>query len=188
MKSSASSRLATVYASIPLLVIAVLWLVLLRDPHAPRRFLQHGRRRTLQTMGDAHDLRRFVLAQEGVYDTAVRELRAGRKLSHWMWFVFPQIAGLGHSAMSQKYAIGSLAEAEAYVAHPVLGPRLLECARILTALTGTSARGIFGAVDAQKLRSSMTLFARAAPEQRVFADVLAQYFDSAEDPATLERL
>ena len=102
--------------------------------------------------------------------------------------VFPQIAGLGHSAMSQKYAIGSFPEARAYVAHPVLGPRLLECARVLTELAGTSAGEVFGPVDAQKLRSSMTLFARAVPDQPLLRDVLAQYFDGVEDPATLERL
>jgi uncharacterized protein (DUF1810 family) len=129
-----------------------------------------------------------VDAQEGVYERAAGELRAGRKTSHWMWFVFPQIAGLGRSPMAQRYAIGSLAEAEAYVAHPVLGPRLLECARILTELRGRSARDVLGDVDAQKLRSSMTLFARAAPEHPVFGEVLGAYFDGTEDPATLERL
>jgi uncharacterized protein (DUF1810 family) len=134
------------------------------------------------------DLRRFVEAQEGAYDAAVRELRAGRKTSHWMWFVFPQIAGLGRSATAQRYAIGSAADAQAYLAHRVLGPRLLECARILTGLSGRTALEIFGPVDAQKLRSSMTLFARAAPEQPVFAEVLAAYFDGAEDPATVELL
>src|SRR3954447_20907236 len=106
-------------------------------------------------MSDPHDLHRFVLAQEGVYDAAVSELRAGRKTSHWMWFVFPQIAGLGRSPTAQRYAIASLAEAEAYLAHPVLGPRLHECARILTELRGRSASEVFGGVDAQKLRSSM---------------------------------
>jgi uncharacterized protein (DUF1810 family) len=139
-------------------------------------------------MSDPHDLRRFELAQQDVCDRALGELRDGRKMSHWMWFVFPQIAGLGRSVMSQKYAINSLAEARAYVAHPVLGPRLLECARILTQLAGTSATEVFGPVDAEKLRSSMTLFARAAPDQPLFRDVLAQYFDGTDDPATLERL
>jgi uncharacterized protein (DUF1810 family) len=139
-------------------------------------------------MSDPYDLRRFVLAQERVYEVAVSELRAGHKTSHWMWFVFPQIAGLGRSATAQKYAVVSLAEAEAYVAHPVLGPRLLECARILTQLSGRSAQDIFGAVDARKLQSSMTLFARGAPEHPVFGEVLRVYFDGAEDPATLQRL
>jgi uncharacterized protein (DUF1810 family) len=139
-------------------------------------------------MSDPYDLRRFVLAHEGVHERAVGELRGGRKTSHWMWFVFPQIAGLGRSPMAQRYAIDSLAEAQAYVAHPVLGPRLLEAARVLTELEGPSARDVFGDVDAQKLRSSMTLFARAAPEHPVFGEVLAAYFDGAEDPATLQRL
>jgi uncharacterized protein (DUF1810 family) len=139
-------------------------------------------------MSDPHDLRRFVVAQHDVYDAAVSELRAGRKTSHWMWFIFPQIAGLGRSATAQKYAIASLAEAESYLAHPLLGSRLLDCARILTQLRGRTAREILGAVDAQKLQSSMTLFARAAAEPSVFGDVLAQYFDGVEDPATLRRL
>jgi uncharacterized protein (DUF1810 family) len=139
-------------------------------------------------MSDPHDLRRFVVAQHDVYDVAVSELRAGRKTSHWMWFIFPQIAGLGRSATAQKYAIASLAEAESYLAHPLLGSRLLDCARILTQLRGRTAREILGAVDAQKLQSSMTLFARAAAEPSVFGDVLAQYFDGVEDPATLRRL
>src|SRR4051812_36081682 len=134
------------------------------------------------------DLDRFVLAQEGVYDDAVRELRAGRKTSHWMWFVFPQIAGLGRSPTAQRYAIGSLDEAEAYLAHPVLGERLRECARLLTELEGRSAEQVFGGLDAQKLRSSMTLFARAAPGEPLFADVLAKYFGGEKDLATLQRL
>src|SRR3954462_10392048 len=104
----------------------------------------------LGRMSDPHDLQRFVSAQAGRYEAAVRELRAGRKTSHWMWFVFPQLAGLGRSAMAQRYAIGSVAEAEAYLAHPVLGPRLLECAALLTGLDVTSARAIFGEVDALK--------------------------------------
>ena len=139
-------------------------------------------------MSDEHDLRRFVTAQEGVYESALSELRAGRKTSHWMWFVFPQIAGLGRSATAQRYAIASLEEAEAYLAHPVLGPRLLECARTLTQLSGLSAEQIFGSVDAQKLKSSMTLFAHAAPDEPLFRDVLARYFDGAEDQETLRRI
>ena len=139
-------------------------------------------------MSDPYDLRRFVVAQQDVYDAAVSELRAGHKTSHWMWFIFPQIAGLGRSAMAQKYAIASPAEAQSYLAHPLLGPRLLECARILTELSGRTAHEIFGAVDAQKLQSSMTLFARAAPGQSLFGEVLGQYFDGAEDRATLQRL
>jgi uncharacterized protein (DUF1810 family) len=141
-------------------------------------------------MADPYRLERFVLAQDraGTYDRAVAELRAGRKQSHWMWFVFPQIAGLGSSPMAREFAIGSLAEARAYLAHPVLGPRLAECARILTAADGTTATEIFGPVDAMKLSSSMTLFAAAAPEGQVFTDVLAGYFDGQPDQATLERL
>ena len=139
-------------------------------------------------MSDPFDLRRFVAAQQDVYDTALNELRAGHKTSHWMWFIFPQIAGLGRSATAQKYAIGSLAEAESYLAHPVLGARLLECARILTQLSGRTARDVFGPLDAQKLHSSMTLFARAAAGRSPFGEVLARYFDGAEDQATLQRL
>jgi uncharacterized protein (DUF1810 family) len=134
------------------------------------------------------DLGRFIDAQERVYDDAVAELRAGRKTSHWMWFVFPQIAGLGRSPTAQRYAIASLAEAEAYAAHPVLGERLRECARILTELEGRTAEQVFGALDALKLRSSMTLFARAAPDEPLFSDVLEHLFGGEEDPATLGRL
>ena len=113
-------------------------------------------------MADPRDLERFVDAQRHAYGAAVGrgELRAGRKTSHWMWFVFPQIAGLGRSSMAQRYAIGSLSEAQAYLEHPVLGPRLRECAGILTELDETDAGAVLGGVDAQKLRSSMTLFAR----------------------------
>jgi uncharacterized protein (DUF1810 family) len=136
------------------------------------------------------DLDRFVAAQDdhGTYRRAVDELRDGRKRSHWMWFVFPQLAGLGHSAMSQRYAIASLAQARAYVQHPVLGSRLVECARLVAAVDGRSADQIFGGIDAQKLHSSMTLFARAAPDEAAFADVLDQYFDGARDSATIRLL
>jgi uncharacterized protein (DUF1810 family) len=139
---------------------------------------------------DDYRLQRFVLAQDeaDTYQRAVRELQIGRKQSHWMWFVFPQLAGLGRSPMAQQYAISGPAEAQAYLAHPVLGPRLLECATLLTALAGTSAEQIFGAVDALKLHSSMTLFARAAPQEQVFQDVLALYFDGQEDDGTTSRL
>jgi uncharacterized protein (DUF1810 family) len=135
-------------------------------------------------------LQRFVIAQDqdGVYDRAVRELQAARKQSHWMWFIFPQLAGLGRSPMAQLYAISDLAEAQAYLRHPVLGPRLLECANLLTTVGGRSAEQIFGAVDAQKLRSSMTLFGRAAPQEPVFQDVLDRYFEGKEDDATTSRL
>ncbi|HEX8769063.1 MAG TPA: DUF1810 domain-containing protein [Jatrophihabitans sp.] len=147
-------------------------------------------------MGEADDdsdtdsLERFVRAQDAdlTFDRAVAELRRGRKTSHWMWFVFPQIAGLGQSAMSRRFAIGSLGQARSYLRHPVLGPRLIECASILIQLEGRSAEQIFGAVDAQKLRSSMTLFARAAPDEAVFTGVLERYFDGAPDAATDQRL
>jgi len=139
---------------------------------------------------DAHDLRRFVASQDaaGTYERALSELRAGHKTSHWMWFVFPQIAGLGHSSTARTYAISSLAEAKAYVAHPVLGPRLLECTRTLIALEGTSAVEILGEIDAVKLRSSMTLFAAAAPDEPPFGQVLDRYFDGKTDAATEQRL
>ena len=138
---------------------------------------------------DAFDLGRFVSAQDagGSYRSAATELRAGRKTSHWMWYVFPQIAGLGQSPASQQYAIRSLDEARAYLAHPVLGPRLLECAGILTTLSGRTAEDIFGGIDTMKLRSSMTLFRHAAPKEPVFGSVLGHYFDGVPDPAT-ERL
>ncbi len=137
-------------------------------------------------MDDPYDLARFVAAQDagGTYEHAVAELRAGRKTSHWMWFVFPQIAGLGQSPTSRRYSISSLDEARAYLDHPVLGQRLRECARILAELTGRDAERIFGAVDALKLRSSMTLFRLAAPDEALFGQVLASYFDGMPDPAT----
>ena len=139
-------------------------------------------------MSDPHDLQRFVAAQDDVYASAVAQLRAGRKTGHWMWFVFPQIAGLGMSAMSQRYAIASLAEARAYLGHPVLGPRIAECARILTELGGHDAEKIFGGIDAIKLRSSMTLFARASEDDSVYDAVLDQYFGGEPDPQTEARL
>jgi uncharacterized protein (DUF1810 family) len=141
-------------------------------------------------MDDRYDLERFVAAQDagGTYDHAVAELRRGRKTSHWMWFVFPQIAGLGMSPVSRRFAISSLEEARAYLAHPVLGPRLTECASIVAETPGQTAEQIFGDIDALKLRSSMTLFLRADPGQPVFARVLDQYFDGSPDPATDERV
>jgi uncharacterized protein (DUF1810 family) len=136
------------------------------------------------------DLARFVDAQdaEGTYESALRELRAGRKRSHWMWFVFPQLAGLGTSSTSQRYAIRSREEARAYAAHPVLGTRLEECVRILTGLSGRSAGEIFGPTDAMKLRSSMTLFAAADPDEPVYVEVLDKYVGGRQDDATLSRL
>ena len=141
-------------------------------------------------MADQWDLERFVLAQDagGVYERAVSELRRARKSSHWMWFVFPQIARLGHSPMSMTYSISGLGEADAYLQHPVLGPRLLEASAIVAATTGASAAQIFGGIDAQKLRSSMTLFLRAAPEEPVFGQVLDAFFDGRRDPATEQLL
>jgi uncharacterized protein (DUF1810 family) len=140
-------------------------------------------------MNDPYRLERFVSAQDqaDTFATAVGELRAGRKRSHWMWFVFPQIAGLGHSPMSQRYAIASLDEARAYLAHDVLGPRLIECARILRGLEGRTAQDIFGGIDALKLRSSMTLFAYADSANPIFGQVLGAYFGGVPDEAT-ERL
>jgi uncharacterized protein (DUF1810 family) len=137
-------------------------------------------------MSDPFALQRFVDAQDrgGVYATAVAELRAGRKRSHWMWFVFPQLAGLGRSTMSRTYAISSLSEAQVYIEHPVLGARLQECAQILAELRGHSAREVFGNIDAIKLRSSMTLFAAADPSNPAFRRVLETYFDGEGDPAT----
>jgi uncharacterized protein (DUF1810 family) len=141
-------------------------------------------------MADSHNLERFVSAQDasGTYARAVEELRRGRKTSHWMWFVFPQIAGLGFSEMSRMYAIRSLDEAQAYLRHPVLGPRLVECAGIVATMQGRSAEQIFGGIDAQKLRSSMTLFLRANPEEAAFRQVLERHFDGEPDPATSARL
>jgi uncharacterized protein (DUF1810 family) len=139
---------------------------------------------------DPYDLERFVTAQDsgGTYQRALAELRAGRKTSHWMWFIFPQVAGLGFSAMAQRYAISGVAEARAYLVHPVLGPRLRECAGVIAAPPGSTADRILGPVDAMKLRSCLTLFAAAAPGEEVFGQVLARYFDAELDEATLARL
>jgi uncharacterized protein (DUF1810 family) len=141
-------------------------------------------------MNETYDLERFVAAQDlgGTYERAVEELRQGQKTSHWMWFVFPQIAGLGGSAMATKFAISSVEEATAYLRHPILGPRLLACARLVVETKGRTAMQIFGSADAVKLRSSMTLFLRAAPTEPLFKQVLELYFEGAVDPATDERL
>ena len=135
------------------------------------------------------DLERFVDAQDqdGVYESAQAELAAGRKRSHWMWFVFPQLAGLGHSPTSRHFAISGLGEARAYLAHPVLGPRLRESVRVLETLAGRSAEEVFGGIDAIKLRSSLTLFRAAAPDEPLFDRVLRQFFDG-PDERTLELL
>jgi uncharacterized protein (DUF1810 family) len=139
--------------------------------------------------GDPHDLNRFVEAQEGVYEQALAEIRAGRKRSHWMWFIFPQIDGLGSSPTARRYAIRTRAEAEAYLAHPVLGPRLVACAGAAAVVPGTaSALDVFGAPDDMKLRSSATLFACVSPEGSVFHRVLDRYFRGERDPATLRLL
>ncbi len=135
-------------------------------------------------------LQRFIDAQNETQalERALAELREGRKTSHWMWFVFPQLAGLGQSEMSRRYAIGSLDEARAYLDHPLLGPRLLECCKALLAHHGKSAKEILGGIDAIKLRSSITLFLRAAPESQIFQQVLNRYFDGEADAATDVRL
>lgn len=139
-------------------------------------------------MDDPHKLERFVEAHERVYPQVCAELRRGRKASHWMWFVFPQIRGLGHSPMAQKFAIASLAEARAYLGHPVLGPRLRECTRLALDVEGRSALEIFGHPDEMKFRSSMTLFSRAAPEDPLFKTALTKYFPAGPDPETLARV
>jgi uncharacterized protein (DUF1810 family) len=141
-----------------------------------------------RTMSTSYDLDRFITGQQAVYDGVLDELRAGRKVGHWIWFIFPQIAGLGHSPMSQLYAISSLDEARAYLAHPVLGTRLRECAVIVLATRGRTALEIFGSIDAMKLRSSITLFHRAAPDEPVFGQVLERFFGGIADEATDARL
>jgi uncharacterized protein (DUF1810 family) len=137
-------------------------------------------------MSGSYDLEKFVEAQDagGTYEQALAELRRGRKTSHWMWFVFPQVAGLGRSPTAQHYALSGLDEARAYLEHPVLGPRLRECCSVLLELEGSSPEALLGGIDAIKLRSSMTLFLRAEPEAQVFADVLERYFDGVADLAT----
>jgi uncharacterized protein (DUF1810 family) len=134
------------------------------------------------------NLERFVDAQIGVYDTALAELRAGHKRTHWMWFIFPQIEGLGHSAMAQRYAIRSADEAAAYLAHPVLGPRLRACAAAVASHHDRGVDEIFGHPDNLKFHSSMTLFAGVAPHEAIFQTCLDQFFDGRADPATLDRL
>jgi uncharacterized protein (DUF1810 family) len=142
------------------------------------------------TQTDPFDLQRFVAAQDAneTYEHAVEELRNGHKVGHWMWFVFPQIAGLGHSPTAQKFAISSLREAAAYLEHAVLGHRLIESMTIVAATTGRTAEQIFGSIDAQKLHSSATLFLRAAPATPVFQQILDRYFDGAADRSTDRRI
>jgi uncharacterized protein (DUF1810 family) len=137
--------------------------------------------------GLAPDVERFIRAQDGVYEDVVAELRRGRKTSHWIWFVFPQITGLGRSPMAQRYAIASLDEAREYGSHPVLGPRLRQCARLLLA-TNRPPIEVLGQIDAVKVRSSMTLFERAVPEEPVFGEVLDRLYDGERDGLTLDRI
>lgn len=134
---------------------------------------------------DPYDLNRFIEAQEVNYADALSELRAGRKSSHWMWYVFPQLAGLGHSAMSYRYGIRSEDEARAYLAHPILGPRMSECAEAVLAIENRSARDIFGSPDDLKLKSCATLFAHVSPPGSVFERILDKYYSSERDPRTL---
>ena len=134
------------------------------------------------------NLGRFVEAQAPVHDRALAELKAGRKQSHWMWFVFPQIAGLGRSPMAQHYAIQNLAEARAFLAHPLLGARLRECTQAVLDVEGKTAHEIFGSPDDLKFRSSMTLFAHAAPDEELFRTALDKYFDGEEDALTVDKL
>jgi uncharacterized protein (DUF1810 family) len=137
---------------------------------------------------DPFDLRRFVDAQDAAYQTVLAELRNGAKRSHWIWFVFPQLRGLGRSATAQHYGISSLDEARAYLAHPVLGRRLRECTELVEAIDGRSVDEIFGWPDNLKVRSSMTLFARATDDNAGFRAVLDKFYDGQEDPATVELL
>ena len=139
-------------------------------------------------MNDPYNLHRFLSAQAPLIAQVRTELRAGKKSSHWMWFVFPQIAGLGRSEMAQRFAIASLDEARAYLAHHILGPRLKECTSLVLAVEGRSIAEIFGTPDDLKFHSSMTLFARAAPQEQVFKDALQKYFGGEEDRATVERI
>ncbi len=138
-------------------------------------------------MTDRFDLERFVDAQVDTYEVALAEVRRGAKRSHWMWFIFPQIAGLGHSSMAQRYAIGSLEEARAYLAHPVLGSRYRECVAALQDLSGTNANAVFGSIDAMKLRSSLTLFAQAGATP-LFDAAIARWFGGEKDEVTIRMI
>jgi uncharacterized protein (DUF1810 family) len=142
----------------------------------------------LASAADPFDLQRFIEAQAPVYAQVCAELRAGRKTSHWMWFVFPQLAGLGHSTMAARYAISSRDEARAYLAHPVLGPRLRACTGLVLEAEGLSAYDIFGRPDELKFQSSMTLFAAVANDPEIFATALTKYFGGRRDARTLELL
>ena len=137
---------------------------------------------------DPYELERFIAAQRGVFEDARSELQSGQKESHWMWFIFPQLRGLGHSSMAHKYGISSREEAAAYLRHPVLGPRLLECTRLVNQVDGRSVERIFGYPDDLKFRSSMTLFAHATADNELFVKALDKYFGGQPDRMTLERL
>lgn len=139
-------------------------------------------------MNDPYDLQRFIEAQDPVYDEVCAELRNGRKESHWMWFIFPQLRGLGHSQTAVKFGIASREEAEAYLQHPILGPRLKECSRLVTLVEGRSINQILGSPDDLKFRSSMSLFASVTPDNHIFTTALQKYFGGALDRLTLERL
>ena len=138
--------------------------------------------------GDRHDLNRFVQAQEHDYERALSEVKNGRKRSHWMWYIFPQFDGLGFSAMSKRYAIKSIAEAKAYLSHPILGPRLIECAEAALRVEGRTAHEIFGSPDDMKLKSCATLFAYVSPEGSVFEQLIDKFFNSDRDQKTLDLL
>jgi uncharacterized protein (DUF1810 family) len=140
------------------------------------------------SMNDRYDLDRFVEIQAEVYTEVLRELRAGQKTGHWMWFIFPQIAGLGRSPMAERFAISSLEEARAYLDHPVLGKRLRECTQAVMDVEGKTAHAIFGFPDEMKFRSCMTLFARAATDDEIFGEVLEKYFSGESDRLTVEKL
>ena len=140
------------------------------------------------SLADPYNLNRFIEAQDSVIESVYAELRTGRKTSHWMWFIFPQIRGLGHSPTALRFAISSLAEAQAYLQHPILGPRLRTCTEMVDAINGRSIEGIFGFPDHLKFRSCMTLFSNASPQETVFVEALSKYFAGKPDPLTLSRL
>jgi uncharacterized protein (DUF1810 family) len=137
---------------------------------------------------DPYNLQRFIDAQQSVFDSVIAELKHGRKRGHWIWFIFPQLKGLGHSANSEFFGIACLQEAAAYLQHPVLGPRLIECTQLINAVERHSAEDIFGEIDAMKFRSSMTLFAKATPDNQAFLDALTKYFAGEFDPLTIAHL
>jgi uncharacterized protein (DUF1810 family) len=137
---------------------------------------------------DPYNLQRFVDAQQPVFARVITELKQGRKRGHWIWFIFPQLKGLGHSSNSEVFGISSLQEATAYVQHPVLGPRLLQCTQLVNSVQGSSAEHIFGEIDAMKVRSSMTLFAKATPDNQIFIDAINKYFAGEFDGLTINRV